>query len=596
MRRYDLWKRNLAVFIAFLACLATYRSAEAATACSSVALGSVFGEQTRIHHIPDWGAANLAAPMDGAQHVDADTNSFCVVTGDLSLSDAMGDRANFGALLPDAWNGKVLQVGCGGNCGTVFLGAAPLGWVRQGYAIWATDDGHEAGASPAPRLWSVSDARWAVDADGKPDALKTSAFLFRATHALADHAKAWTRAYYGADMKAAYFAGCSDGGREALVEAERYPDDFDGILAGDPYFDIEGEVLSALADVSAQMRRADAGLTDVQWHLADRILLTRCDAADGVRDGLIQNPAMCDFKAERDLPHCGAGEQANGACFTDGQIQALNVALSSLTSPSGKRLYPGFPASDLASGGPRVDNMRYWLGLGTVPGGWVDPASQPQAWYFGNQTLRYLGGVADANISFVHQDGGTHAVVPDDVYAMLRRAMRDGDGTVPAALDAFLSKGHKLILYHGLSDGDITPYRTLNFYRALADRHGGYARLARHVMLFAVPGMAHCGGGTGPTGFGQGGVEATSAQATGDIMAALDTWVQDGVQPHAIVATHAADEGGEPGPARTMPLCPFPAMARYSGDGDVRSARNWTCDTGDRRMLKSGAAGIRAGY
>ncbi|GBQ70732.1 feruloyl esterase [Ameyamaea chiangmaiensis NBRC 103196] len=574
--------------------LAAAHAAHAASACRPDSLQRVFGADVRLHAIEDWGASNLAAPKDGAEQRSVAGTDLCLVTGDMALGEGQDDRANFAGVLPTHWNGKILQVGCGGNCGTVFLGPAPLGWVSRGYAVWATDDGHVAHSSPAPRLWSVSESRWAVDKDGKPDQARQTAFFYRAVHGLAVQARQWTAAFYGNRPETAYFAGCSDGGREALVEAERYPDDFDGILAGDPYFDIEGEALSAAAGVLAQMRTPDAALTDEQWHLADQVMTERCDATDGVRDGLIQNPARCDFIAERDLPRCGA--DATGACFTKAQAQSLDIALSAMTDSTGHTVYPGYPSSNLADGGPMVDNLRYWLGFSTVPGGWRDAASQPQAWYYGNQTLRYLGGIDDPAISFSGTEGTAHAVVKHEVLATLQSRVAAGDGTDEKTLDAFLRAGHRLVLYHGLADGDITPYRTLNVYRALARRQGGYARLQQHAVLFAVPGMAHCGGGPGPNTFGQSGAVAAEGKPDGDVLSLLDVWVRTGHRPERLVASHAAD-GIPTNPVdRTMPLCPFPAMARYVGHGDVNDAENWRCEQSDQRMLASGPAGVKAGY
>ncbi|MFS3135514.1 tannase/feruloyl esterase family alpha/beta hydrolase [Gluconacetobacter sacchari] len=583
-------KSVIILFIGF----AVSHAAHAASACRPDSLASVFGADARLHAIEDWGAGNLGAPKDGAEQRTVAGAEFCLVTGDMALGEGKSDRANFAGVLPTQWNGRILQVGCGGNCGTVFLGAAPLGWVSRGYAVWATDDGHVAKPSPAPRLWSVSESSWAVDIDGKPDQTKQTAFFFRAVHRLAVQARQWTAAYYGNRPETAYFAGCSDGGREALVEAERYPDDFDGILAGDPYFDIEGEALSAAAGVLAQMRTPDAALTDAQWHLADRIILERCDAVDGVRDGLIQNPARCNFVAERDLPRCGEGEK--GACFTKAQAQSLGVALSAMTDPTGRAVYPGFPSSNLADGGAMVDNMHYWLGFSTVSGGWRDAASQPEAWYYGNQTLRYLGGIDDPTIGFSIADDTVHAIVKSAVVAALRRAVGSGDGTDEKTLDGFFRAGHRLILYHGLADGDITPYRTLNFYRALARRQGGYARLQQHAVLFAVPGMAHCGGGPGPNSFGQSGVMSADGKPEGDILSMLDAWVRAGRRPERLVATHFVGDTPTSPVDRAMPLCPFPAMAQYVGSGNVKEAQNWRCEQADLRMLVSGPAGVRAGY
>jgi len=379
-----------------------------------------------------------------------------------------------------------------------------------------------------------------------------------------------------------------------LVEAEHYPNDFDGIIAGDPYFDIEGEAVSAVAGISAQLRTADATLGPEQWHLADRVILEKCDAADGVRDGLIQNPARCDFVAERDLPICrSTGEKT---CFTEAQAQSLGIALRSLRDREGHEIYPGYPAADLDDAAPDADNMHYWLGFDTSPGGWRTPASQPQAWYYGNETLRYFARLGPSDISFAPFEGALHAVIDKAAFAAFHAAVSAGDGTDPASLDAFIRAGHKLILFHGLADGDITPYRTMNFYRALAARNGGYTELGRHVAFFTVPGMAHCGGGPGPNSFGQSGATGELGDAGHNILATLDQWVTSDRSVRNVIATKYTGDQPTGRVLRTMPLCPFPGIAHYDGHGPVNEASSWTCTPGDRSLLESGTSGRSAGY
>ena len=169
-----------------------------------------------------------------------------------------------------------------------------------------------------------------------------------------------------------------------------------------------------------------------------------------------------------------------------------------------------------------------------------------------------------------------------------------GDGDVPAASAEYFRQGRKLILYHGFSDGDITPFRTTQYYRSLAQLHGGYAVLQKNARLFMVPGMAHCGGGPGPNAFGQ--LWAPDpAGPDSDILVALENWVEKGAAPQSIIATKF-DHDNPKGPVlRTMPLCPFPAMARYKGSGDIHAAANWSCPADDQRLLDAGQAGRAAG-
>lgn len=586
----------LGVMIATLLC-APWSTVYGATKCHVENLNSIVGNNFHIQEINNIGAKNLVAPETGAKEATAGKVHYCFITGSIALGHGASDRANVAALLPDPskWNGRSLMVGCGGNCGTVFVGNAPLGWLERGYAIWATDDGHIAPPSPSARLWRQSGSKWAHKADGSIDSLRLSAFFSRAVHGTVQLLRIFDANYYGRPAAKSYFAGCSDGGREGLVEAEYYPEDFDGVVAGDPYFDIEGEALSALAGIMAQMRTKDAALGSDQWHLADKIILAKCDAIDGVKDGLIQNPARCDFVPERDLPRCVSN--SDRACFTRAQSESLGIILRALTDQSGRTVYPGYPSSNLDDAIPIADNMHYWLGFDTSSeGGWHDPASQPQAWYYGNQTLWYFAGLKPDILSFVRKKGFLNAVVDTAALTKFRAAVAEGDGTTPERLDAFLKAGHKLIIFHGLADGDITPYRTMNFYSALAARHQGYVALRKQAILFVVPGMAHCGGGPGPNDFGQSGAESELTDPAHDVLAALDGWVSSDRSPEMIIATK--HDGDEPTghTLRSIPLCRFPAQARYDGGGPISAASSWMCVSTDHTFLTSGIAGHAAGY
>lgn len=583
--------------------------------CTSAALRAAAPLGMTIGEIPNVGFPGRPQTTNGVAAAPAnspgdESPEYCFVTGTVVTNPATHKTANFAAALPGTshWNGKFLFEGCGGNCGLAML-KPPLGAVRKGYAVFATDDGH---VGP-PSFVSLFDAHWAVSSPGRRDTDAVEDFFYRAVHAVVEAGKALTLRYYERpSLSRAYFDGCSDGGREGMVELARFPADFDGIIAGDPYFDIGGEIAGSLSAVQAQLRTPQAALTAAQLSEVDRIVKASCDAADGVVDGLIQNPAQCAFDPRKDLPKCGAGASAE-TCFSPDQIDSLSAILSAVTDPVGKVLYPGYPVSDLNDAGPTVDNLAFWVGFRSPPDTlegpepWSNPAVRPLAWSFANPTLRYLiyadepafNTLATPGIHFTGSVGGQiegfHAVIPLATQERLVHESAAGNGNNPAAAGAYFKQGRKLILYHGLADGDITPYRTIQYYETLAKVQGGYGATQKNALLFLVPGMAHCGGGPGPNVFGQTGVVRATQGPDNDVLAALESWVEKGQTPQSLVATKYEQDDPKRPVLRTMPLCPFPAMARYAGTGDINTAENWSCPAADRRLLEVGRAGRQAG-
>ena len=594
-------------------------AAAAIPECTASALRAAAPAGMVIKDIPDIGPSGMPQTAQGV--VDVPENAlgdgapeYCFVAGSVTTNPQTGKTANFAAALPakTQWNGKFMFAGCGGNCGTVFLAKPSAAVLRKGYPLFATDDGHIAGSAPAERLWKFSETGWAASSGHRNEDAVTD-FLYRAVHAVVVAGKELTRNYYAAPtLRHAYYQGCSDGGREGMVELARFPTDFDGVIAGDPYFDIGAEIVNSLVGIQVQLRSPRAALTHAQLSQIDHIVAASCDAADGVSDGLIQNPAQCAFDPQRDLPRCAA-DKAGEQCFTQDQINSFSAIVSAVTNTAGKIVYPGYPVSDLNDGEPSTDNLAYWLGFLSPPDSlqgpepWTSaPGNQPQAWYWATQTLRYLiyadasnfNALTTPGIVFqgrgVTPDDGFHAVIPASTLARLQENSAAGNGDVPAASAEYFRQGRKLILYHGFSDGDITPFRTTQYYRSLAKAHGGYAVLQKSARLFMVPGMAHCGGGPGPNAFGQ--LWAPDpAGPDSDILVALENWVEKGAAPQSIVATKFEHDNPKGPVLRTMPLCPFPAMARYKGTGDIHAAANWSCPADDRRLLEAGQAGRAAG-
>jgi feruloyl esterase len=544
---------------------------------------------------------------------------YCYVTGSVVTNAEAGKSANFAAALPSPqhWNGKFLFQGCGGNCGVIFP-PNPAG-LKRGYAVWATDDGHIAQPDPDPRLWwTIADAGWAVRGTGQRDEEALTDFFYRAVHKVTLAGKTFTRNHYQtAQIRYSYLAGCSDGGREGMVALSRYPEEFDGIIAGAPFFDIANQLVTTLVGVQAQLRTPGAAVPMALFAAADRLISSRCDAVDGVADGLIQDPARCDVRVLDDLPQCGSetGTTDGNTCFTSEQIDSLTIMLSAITDESGRVVYPGFSISNLnGRDDPSwMDLLSDWLGFvrpADVPQGpnpWRDRRQLPNGWYWVEPTLRNFvyDGAVDFNAlttpGITFRNGriggirGLHAVIPRRTVQLLQQKVSAGSGVTPADAAAFLRQNRKLLLYHGSSDGDITPYRTIQYYRELARLHGGYRQLQKNAQLYMVPGMAHCGGGPGPNVFGQPLSTSASTGADHDILEALEQWVEQGRQPTRILASKFTGSDPRQSTERSMPLCPYPAMARYDGHGDVNDAASWRCQADDRGHNTRGPAGRRAG-
>jgi hypothetical protein len=525
----------------------------------------------------------------------------CLVTGYVVTDITANKTANFGAVLPANWNGKFMFNGCAGNCGTVAIDGPPsVDQLSRGYAAWATDGGH---AAP------IFTDTWAVIAPGVPNTPALLDFFYRAQHVVTELGKVFTSNFYSGKLTRSYFMGCSDGGRDGMNALALFPQDFDGIIAGDPYFDIRGETINGAAGVLAELRSQTAALTQSQFQLASTQIVNKCDALDGVQDGLIQNPQLCTFMPEADLPMC-PGNVPGNTCFTKDQIRSLSVMLSAITDPNGNELQPGYPVADLVPG----LSLFSWMNFPTPPANLTgpqpwnnNPAIEPESWYFADGDLRYFAYLDENGYNTVTTPGfsfreggpgqitGFHAVLPDGTNELLQSRTALGSvGSEPDAAGTFISQNRKLILYHGLADGLITPYRTMQYFKQLAALKGGYQALGEDARLFLVPGMTHCGDGDGPNNFGQSGSPlATDAQH--DVLTALENWVEAGIPPGQIIATKFENDDPTQPVLRTMPLCPFPAKAHYNGSGNVDDAANWTCPANDTSMLDVGPDGRQAG-
>jgi len=501
---------------------------------------------------------------------------YCDVTGAVTTTGfgAPDGSAKFEEVLPANWNHKFLYFGCGGLCGTVGhpqSGATGTEGLSKGYAMVATDDGH-----------SASDPTWGFTPNADPTlpgTPKTAAlidYFFRSEHEVAVAAKSLAESYLDGDLNESYFSGCSDGGREGLVEAYRFPDDYDGIIVGDPYQTQRDELLHVDA-FAAFNKPSNPGLPIPANLMAmvNQAVYDECDAIDGVKDGLIQDPLRCNFDPASLL--CQNGNTSN--CLSQAQVNALRTYWSPLLNEEGEMVVPGFPVSDI------------WPPP-TAPFSFVTVYDTPNVFFIAAQTLiQEVYFMTSFNANDYPILGGT---IDDRALAQFDAATWDAGNVDPRNLSEFLSDSHhRLLMYDGFSDQGLPPYQTVMFYEDLAgiddasrDNHGhhlgGLDRIRQQARLFMVPGMEHCGGGPGPNVF--------------DTLTPLENWVEHETPPDAIIASHYTNDNQAQPVDRTMPLCAFPEQAQYSGSGDVNDAANWSCPEHDKTLLKLGTDGVMAGF
>jgi feruloyl esterase len=418
-----------------------------------------------------------------------------------------------------AWNRRLLVGGVGGQAGAFNHRELQRG-VARGYASASTDAGHKA-----------SDSTWLLN---RPD--RAANYAHRANHLLAVKAKALIAQFYGKPHAHAFFVGCSGGGRQALTEVQRYPRDFDGVIAGAP--GVNTPEMSARRMWEMQ-RHSEWGpaMPASAWKLATSAAIRQCDGDDGVLDGVVDDPRACKFDPASLL--CKPG-QAPGECLNATQVAAVRRLYAPLHDENGKRLDDGL--------------------LPTIP---VSPAPLPEPFTPGPS---YLATVLFAH--GVHGDAnwdGRQFSLARDLPAIDRVMNLHADNP---AIEPFTRAGGKLILYQGWDDPLVSALSTLGYWDALSRRFG--PGLAKSVRLFMVPGMDHCRGGPGADLFGGAGGDAPLTDPGHDLLSALEMWVLKGRAPGQIIATKLE-------PRRTRLLCAWPAKARFTGMANPDLAENYQC-------------------
>lgn len=457
-------------------------------------------------------AAAVAAPATGAVRVP-----HCRVAG------VIGTEIHFVLLMPDAWNRKFVMGGGGGFVYRIDNQASAV--VNAGYATVGTDTGHQAA--------SVTDASWALN-----NVERQVNFGYLGVHRTAEVAKAIIRSYYGSSAARSYFSGCSNGGRQALMEAQRFPDDFDGIVAGAPAYDFTAIGAQFVKDMRAAFPDPPAIVAPFSPEVLKSVesqVVEKCDALDGVKDGLMEDPRACKV------------DVASLTGLTDTQRGILKAIYGETKNQDGV-IYPAQPLG----GEGEMAGWPAWI-TGVNPQMMTMQKAPNLRYAFGTEMFKYLI-FNDPSFDYSRYDLSTYK--KDTTLASTFLNATDPN------LDAFKQRGGKLLLWHGWSDPALTALASVKYFEQVRARD---PKASEYFRMFMMPGVLHCAGGPGPD--------------TVDWAAAIDEWVEKGKAPERIIAQKRAGPAGVAGapPARTRPLCAYPQRAVYSGSGSTDDAANFVC-------------------
>jgi Tannase and feruloyl esterase len=468
--------------------------------------------------------------------------------------------------LPSKWNGRLLNVGNGGKAGNLVYADRRL---TEGYAVANSNTGHDNGAEP--------NSSFAFD--NKQEAID---FGWRATHVTATASKTLVAEYYGKAQKYAYWEGCSTGGRQGMMEVQRFPDDFDGIVVGSPVIDYEKLNAAHIWSLKMLMKNHYEGNlaydsngnghydSVTKLNVLRDAVLAKCDAKDGIKDGVIDNPLACDFNPERDLADKMCPNDKNGdACFTKAEMQTIKDLYGGMHDSKGKHIFKGlmfgseaqWPQNIIPYGGNNFmpSNLGYeidhanFLFYGEAKG--VPPSDIKDLSYKENKTGAFP---EYAWWEFNFDDFTAGKIEP---------MMKIFDATDPDLTRALLQKKAKLLMYQGWGDGDAYPNMILDYYQEMVKTtfKGNMSAAHEDARLFMAPGMGHCGGGPGPNEW--------------DKLPPLVDWVEHGKAPDYIVAAHrTSNRSGQPNAPVTnqRKLCPYPEHGVYVGpSGGQNDSKNW---------------------
>jgi feruloyl esterase len=418
----------------------------------------------------------------------------------------------------EAWNGKFQGVGNGGYQGSISYGAMATA-LRRGYATASTDTGH-----------TGDDMQFG---QGHPE--KLIDYAYRSVHVMTESSKLIVRNAAGRFAERSYFVGCSAGGQQALSEAQRFPEDYDGIVAGDPANNRIRQTFGFLASwMATHSPDGKPLLSAPKLALLTRSAVESCDAIDGLKDGLIDDPRRCTFDPAKLACRSGADD---ASCLTGPQVEAARKMYDGTKSPkTGELIYTGWPRGSEGFGETPNQGWRQYI---------MDPTTPMRSdffryWLFHDPNWDYKSIDLDRDLAYAEKKLPFMAAVEKD-------------------LTPFKKRGGKLLMYTGWMDPVVPPQDTVAYYEGVAKVMGGVAATRDFYRLFMAPGMGHCAGGPGPNQF--------------DAVSALEQWVEKGVAPEKLLATHSTN--GKPD--RTRPLCTYPLVARHKGTGSVDDAANFAC-------------------
>jgi feruloyl esterase len=451
--------------------------------------------------------AGPAPPIDFGQASYSDLPAFCRVAA--TLKPTSDSDIQIEVWLPvSAWNGKYEAVGGGGWAGVISY-SAMADAIRGGYATSSTDTGH---VGPTGTF-----------ALGHPE--KVVDFAYRSEHDMTLKAKAVIQAFYGSAPHYSYWNGCSTGGKQGLTEAQRYPKDYNGIVAGAPANYMIHLHAESIAVWQITHKTPEAMIPPSKYPVIHEAVMKQCDTLDGLKDGLIENPMLCHFDPK--VIQCKDGD--GPSCLTAAQVESAREIYAPIRNPRTKQvIFPGLePGSELG-----------WALLAA--------AKTPM---ISTDTFKYVI-FKNPNWDFRKMNMDSDVAYADKVDHGLNNAINPN-------LNPFFSDGGKLLLYHGWEDQLIAPGNTLNYYDSVLKTAGAPAK--QDMRLFMVPGMQHCRGGEGPNDF--------------DMMPAISQWTEGGKPPAEVIAAHKTKGKVD----RTRPLCPYPQIAKYKGSGSIDEAANFVC-------------------
>lgn len=486
------------------------------------------------------GRIDAATPLAKGASVSTDaarpglpaSGAFCRVQA--TLTPVPGSSIKVEVWLPEraTWNGKLLGAGNGGFGDNLTIPSLLMrGGVERGYASVGSDMGHTA--------TSDVKAEWALNA---PEKIRD--FGWRANHLAAETAKRVIAAYYPAPLAASYFHGCSDGGREALMEAQRFPQDYDAIIAGAPAIPWTRMTSAFAANHLAAFGKPEASIPNAKLKLLQNASLAQCDKLDGITDGVIDDPRQCRF--DPGVLQCKGSDAAD--CLTTPQVETARAIYHGPSGPDGKPFYFGFQP-----------------GAEAVPGTWDLWLTGPNAQHgrFATQFMRYM----------VHSNPDWQISSFDLArdYPLAKRLQGANLDADNPDLRAFFRRGGKLLMYHGWQDAAIPPENSIDYFQRV--QRANPTQAAASARLFMAPGMSHCLAGPGPNVF--------------DALGTLDNWRQGGPAPERMIATKFDNDlfgylGFPAKPVRTRPLCAYPKVARWSGSGSTDDAANFSCVAPER--------------